>query len=246
MGRLTTQQEERVAELQATLEVEVDGDKVGFRMLRPTIANEPDREKRRGLELARCEVADQHLDSIYLEAAEISRAAVHELGAASYHDLHVRFGFRLEELAAQCRAFLASTEMLFEQAADRLLQARVGVSLPEAERWDTPRVFRAPPSGTRTSRASGCCLSSRSRSPISASISRPSATSSSTSSSARRNRRAHFAPESRSRTAWSSSSTPRAASTTGEPSSTRQATQSTSPTLHGGCHSRRSGWATAR
>ena len=144
MGKLTTQQEERAGELQATLEVEVDGEKVGYRMLRPTIANEPDREKRRGLELARCEVADENLNPIYLEAAEIVRSAVHELGAASYYDLHLRFGFRLEELASQCRAYLASTESLFEEAADRLLRARVGVSLAEAQRWDTPRLFRAP------------------------------------------------------------------------------------------------------
>jgi hypothetical protein len=144
MGKLTTQQEERAGELQATLEVEVDGEKVGFRMLRPTIANEPDRDKRRRLELARCEVADEHLNPIYVEAAEISRTSVRELGAKDYYDLHIRFGFRLPELAAQCRAFLASTETIFEEAADRLFRARVGVSLAEAERWDTPRLFRAP------------------------------------------------------------------------------------------------------
>ncbi len=143
MGKLTTKQEERAGELQATLEVEVDGEKVGFRMLRPTIANEPDREKRRKLENARCEVADEHLNPIYLEAAEISQAAVRELGAKNYYDLYLRFGFRLEELASQCRAFLDSTETTFEEAADRLLRARVGVSLSEAERWDTPRLFRA-------------------------------------------------------------------------------------------------------
>jgi hypothetical protein len=144
MGKLTTEQEERAGELQATLEVEVDGEKVGFRMLRPTIANEPDRDKRRRLELARCEVADEHLNPIYVEAAEIARAAVGELGAKNYYDLHLRFGFRLPELAAQCRAFLSSTETIFEGAADRLFRARVGVSLSEAERWDTPRLFRAP------------------------------------------------------------------------------------------------------
>jgi hypothetical protein len=144
LGKLTTRQEERAGELSATLEVEVDGEKVGFRMLRPTIANEPDREKRHKLELARCDVADENLNPIYLEAAQIMRQAVPELGSENYYDLYLRFGFRLEELAAQCRAYLASTERMFEDAADRLMRARVGVSLAEAERWDTPRLLRAP------------------------------------------------------------------------------------------------------
>jgi len=49
----------------------------------------------------------------------------------------------LEDLAAQCRAFLADTERLWEDTGDKLFRERAGVSLSEAERWDTPRVFRA-------------------------------------------------------------------------------------------------------
>src|SRR5918994_3776454 len=50
----------------------------------------------------------------------------------------------LEELADQCRAFLSDTERLWEDAGDKLFRERAGVSLAEAQRWDTPRVFRAP------------------------------------------------------------------------------------------------------
>jgi hypothetical protein len=144
LGNLTKQYEERAGKLQTTLEAEVDGDRVGYRMLRVAIANEPDRDRRRRLEEARCALDEEHLNPIYVESTDVVTAAVPELGARNYYDLHLRFGFRLEELAAQCRSFLESTESLFEQAADRLLRARVGLSLAEAERWDTPRLFRAP------------------------------------------------------------------------------------------------------
>src|SRR5256885_1114206 len=46
MGRLTREHAERVAGLEAELEATVDGDVIPFRMIRPTMANEPDRAKR--------------------------------------------------------------------------------------------------------------------------------------------------------------------------------------------------------
>src|SRR5437764_928353 len=50
----------------------------------------------------------------------------------------------LDDLADQCTSFLAATERLYEDWADKLFRTRVGVSLTEAERWDVPRLFRAP------------------------------------------------------------------------------------------------------
>jgi hypothetical protein len=121
----------------------VNGETIAYRMLRPTIANEPDRNKRRALEEARCELEDEHLNPIYLETAAIVRNAVPSLGADDYVDLHRRFGFRLDELAAQCRGLLDETERLYEDSLDKLFRARVGLSLAEAERWDSPRLIRA-------------------------------------------------------------------------------------------------------
>ncbi|MFN2466748.1 MAG: hypothetical protein ABR521_01245 [Gaiellaceae bacterium] len=143
LGGLTRTYAERTAELEATLTATVDGAEIAFRMLRPTIANEEDREKRRRLERARNELTEEHLNPIYAEAAGVERAAVRDLGSETYTDLYTRFGFRLEELAGQCRALLDSTESLYEQSMDRLFRDRVGVSLVEAERWDTARLFRA-------------------------------------------------------------------------------------------------------
>jgi hypothetical protein len=144
MGNLTKTFAERIAGLEATLDAEVNGDTVGFRMLRPAMANEPDRTKRQALEQARNELSEEHMNPIYREAADVTLQAVRDLGAPDAVELHRRFGFRLDELADQCRAVLADTESLFEETIDPLLRERLGVSLDEAERWDIPRLFRAP------------------------------------------------------------------------------------------------------
>jgi hypothetical protein len=143
LGNLTKAQEARVSELEATLEVTVDGQTIPYRMLRPTMANEPDRDRRRALEEARCGLGEEHMNDVRLEAASILWEAVPSLGSENYVDLHRRFGFRLEELAEQCRQLLDDTERIFEDSLDKLFRARIGVSLDEAERWDTPRLVRA-------------------------------------------------------------------------------------------------------
>ena len=144
LGNLTRDFEERSARLEAELTATVDGDEVPYRMLRPTIANEPDRAKRQRLEDARNALTDEHLLPVQLEAAQVVTEAVHALGAPDYVELHRRFGFRLDEMGEQCRAFLDATERMWEDAGDRLFRQRVGVGLAGAQRYDVARVFRAP------------------------------------------------------------------------------------------------------
>ena len=140
----TREQAEKVAEREASLEAEVDGDKIPFRMLRPTIANEADRAKREQLDKVRVDTTEEHLNPHYLEGVELVRKGVAELDAPNYTELYRKFGFKLDELAAQCRALLDSTERTYEEAADKLFRARIGVGLDEAKRWDVLRSFRAP------------------------------------------------------------------------------------------------------
>ena len=144
LGALTREHAERQARLEAELAAERDGERIPFRMLRPTIANEPDRGRRRELELVRNELVDEHLLPVQLDAALRTRQGVRELGASSYVELY-RDGFAmpLDDLAAQCRAVLDETEELWVESANRLFRERAGVTLADAERWDTPRVFRA-------------------------------------------------------------------------------------------------------
>ncbi len=145
LGDLTRELSERQARTEAELKATVEGEEIPYRMLRPTIANEPDRAKRRRLEELRAALGEEHLNPIHLEAALAVREGVEALGASSYLELYRdRFGMGLDELAAQCRAFLDETERLWEEAGERLFRERAGVSLGEAERWDVPRVFRAP------------------------------------------------------------------------------------------------------
>jgi hypothetical protein len=142
LGQLTKELEEKVARLEAELTTTIDGEEIGFRMIRPAIANAADRSRRERLERARNDLVEEHLNPLYLESHEQVRNAVTQFGASNYFDLYTRFGFELDALAAQCRAFLDSTESLHETIGDKLFRERVGVSLADAERWDTPRMMR--------------------------------------------------------------------------------------------------------
>ena len=86
LGALTREQAERVANLEASLTAEIDGETIGFRALRPTALNEPDRERRARLEGARVELTEEHLLTLYLEAAEERLKATTRLGAQTYRE----------------------------------------------------------------------------------------------------------------------------------------------------------------
>jgi hypothetical protein len=144
LASLTREHTERAARLEAELKAEVDGEEIPFRMLRPSIANEPDRERRRRIEETRNALTEEHFNPISLEAIERTQEGVRELGSETYLDLYQRFELNLDRLAGQCRELLDSTERLFDDAADRFFRARVGLGLDEVERWDVARAFRAP------------------------------------------------------------------------------------------------------
>ncbi|HXV02688.1 MAG TPA: hypothetical protein VFP24_03875 [Gaiellaceae bacterium] len=144
LGELTREHSEKVAALEAELEASVDGETIGYRMIRPTMANSEDRARRQRLEDARNRLTEEHINPILQDGVSTVHTAVPKLGSETYLELYKRFGFRIEELADQCRAVLESTEQLYEEHADRLFRARAGVGLSEAQRWDVTRVFRAP------------------------------------------------------------------------------------------------------
>ncbi len=144
LGNLTREHQARAAAVEASLETTIDGEKIPYRMLRVAIANEPDRDRRRRVEAERVRLLDEHLNPVYLEAHAIDRAAVSQLGSPNSYDLYKRFGFRLDELQAECRELLDETESLWQTEGDRLFRARLGVGLTDAGPWDVPRLFRAP------------------------------------------------------------------------------------------------------
>jgi hypothetical protein len=144
LGNLTREHQARVAQVEAELEATIDGRAIPYRMMRVALSNEPDRDTRRRIEEERVRLLDEHLNPVYVEAGEIDRAAVRHLDAPNYYELYKRFGFRLDELAAECRAVLDETERLWEREGDRLFRSRLGISLDDARPWDVPRLFRAP------------------------------------------------------------------------------------------------------
>jgi hypothetical protein len=144
LGALTREQAERLANLEASLTVEIDGETIGFRALRPAMANEPDRERRARLEEARVELTEQHLLPLYVQAAEERRDATAQLGAPTYRELYESFRFPLARMEEQCRALLAATENDYVDTLDEVFRGRVGVGLEDARRYDVGRVFRAP------------------------------------------------------------------------------------------------------
>jgi hypothetical protein len=144
LGNLTRSHQERLAKVEAELETTVDGEQIPYRMLRVAMANEPDRDRRERLEQARLRLLDEELNPVYLEAALIDREAVLTLGSPNYYELYKRFGFRLDELAAQCTDLLGETEQLWERAGDSLFRERLGIGLADARPADVSRLFRAP------------------------------------------------------------------------------------------------------
>jgi hypothetical protein len=143
LGELTRENAEKIAELETSLEIQHDGEPVGYRMLPPTIANTADRDTRRHLEQSLGALTEEHLNPLYLDAVRTTQRAVPDLGAPTYFHLYRdRFRFDLEGLARQCSSFLDSTERLYEDSMDRVLRERVGVGLAEAERHDLRRFFR--------------------------------------------------------------------------------------------------------
>jgi hypothetical protein len=130
LGAATRSLEARIADLEASLEVEVGGEEISYRMSPMLQANEADAGRRAELEAARIAALDEHLNPLHLEALEISHGACAELGWPSYLDAYsdVR-ALDLRALAARLGRFLAETEE--------------GYAPPVERRSDLPRFFRA-------------------------------------------------------------------------------------------------------
>jgi hypothetical protein len=142
LGNFVSEQEERIAELEATLTATVDGEEIPFRMLRPRMMNEESRDVRERIEAARNELNEEHLNSLQLQKAQVVQRETRRLGADNYADLHRSFGFPLDDLAEQCRRLLADTEDLWVEAGDRFFRSRVEIGLGEIKRWDVGRAWR--------------------------------------------------------------------------------------------------------
>ena len=133
------------ARLEASLEVEVDGETYPYRQAAVVQANESDPARRRALEDARNELVGTRLNPLLREMLDRSRELVAELGWPSVRAMSEELsGIDLGGLARQTDAFLAATEEAYEQSVEPRLQAEIGLGFDELARADLPAFFRAP------------------------------------------------------------------------------------------------------
>jgi hypothetical protein len=100
-----------LARLEASLEVELDGDTYPLRQAAVVQANERDPARRRALERARNELVEEHLNPVFRETFDRSRELVRELGWPSVRAMTEELsGIDLGALARQTEAFLAATD----------------------------------------------------------------------------------------------------------------------------------------
>jgi hypothetical protein len=144
LGAATRALEARLAALEASLEIEVDGEHIPYRMAPVEQANEEDSERRAEIEAARNATLAEALNPLHQEALETAHAACAELGWPSYLDAYsdVR-ELDLRALAEELDGFAEATEPGYAAIVDPELERTVGIPLAELRRSDLVRFFRA-------------------------------------------------------------------------------------------------------
>jgi hypothetical protein len=144
LGAVTRTLEARLADLEASLEIEVAGETIPYRMAPVEQANEPDPERRAEIEAARNATLAERLNPLHLEALQSVHAVCGELGWPSYLDAYSEVReLDLRALAKELERFALSTEPGYAPILDPELERTVGVSLAELRRSDLVRFFRA-------------------------------------------------------------------------------------------------------
>jgi hypothetical protein len=144
LGAATRAEEARLSELEATLEVEVDGESMPYRAAAVAQANEGDAERRAAIEAARNAILSERLTPLHREMLERWHRICVELGWPSYVDAFAELrGLDLRGLRRQLDEFAAATEERYPAVVDPELERAVGMPLARLRRSDLVRVFRA-------------------------------------------------------------------------------------------------------
>ncbi len=145
IGQATKQPEAELARREASITLDVAGERLGFRESAVIQANEPDAARRAEIEDARLTVTEARLNPLHRELIATQHAIAGELGFASYRELCAECkGFDLAALHAQTAEFSAVTESSYARVLEPELRRTLGLGLTEARRSDLPRFFRAP------------------------------------------------------------------------------------------------------
>jgi hypothetical protein len=144
LGARTRSLEARLAELESSLELEVNGEAMPYRMSPVVQANETDPDRRAAIEAARNATLAEHLTPLHREGLEISHAACRDLGWPSYLDAFSDLrALDLRALGERLDEFAEATEAAYPSIVDPELERTVGMRLDELRRSDLVRFFRA-------------------------------------------------------------------------------------------------------
>ena len=130
--------------LEATLQVEIDGEKLPYRYAAVKIANEDNREKRKTLFQERLNVEKTKLTPLLEKIWERQHEIARDLGYHNYMDLYRNLtGIDYEKLLNILVKLADKVKPLYKEEMSAYIEEQVGVSLKEAEKHDISYVFRA-------------------------------------------------------------------------------------------------------
>ncbi len=144
VGRAVAPFEERQLVWEQEAVVDVGETKIPYLKAPIELANAPDREYRRTLDIARSREGAAGLNEIRRERFELEHAMVEELEMGQYVEARSQLsGIDLDQLGKACSTFLDRTADMYEECLAQLAKRRLGLNLGQLQRADAGWLFRA-------------------------------------------------------------------------------------------------------
>ncbi len=144
LGRLVARFEERQLMWEQEATVQVNGATVPYLRVPIELANTPDREHRIALDEARVEAGAADLNGVRAERFAAEREALAAIGMGDYVDtVGALGGIDLDALGVAAARFLEQSAPMYDDSLARFAKRRIGVSLGDLVRADSPWLFRA-------------------------------------------------------------------------------------------------------
>ena len=145
IGRETKAETAQLAEREAALEIEVDGERMPFRSAAVAQSNEPDPDRRAAIDTARNAAVAAELNPLLRILHERGAEIAGELGFANTVAMVEEVaGIDLRALARETNRFLEATEGHHEPIVGPQLERHLGFGFDRLRRSDLPAFFRAP------------------------------------------------------------------------------------------------------
>lgn len=135
---------DRIGTTEAKAVVKFKGKRIPYRFASVAMTNEEDREKRRGIFLAREKVIADEINHLYVKSWNQVHHLAMDLGYRNYRAMCESLsGVNLDKVRRSTEAILTGTAKRYrEMAEDALDDAGIAVPLRQAEKHDISRLFR--------------------------------------------------------------------------------------------------------